>query len=332
MRRIDLLPSTVPTIIVPDEHTAEFRFALSAADQQTDVAYFDRLDEVHVNLALGRLCAIGCRECSATLISRAPGRPLRGSLSAPSIRRKVYAIGAYLAPRLQQRKLAISTMNDDDPLARPVDELAAVIGAIFQGCAEVPIALDRLNLSSSLVPLKGETVIALADRYDEICGCRLVQLQASLLATPVKQNIFAGDGRHLDTMVETLGYYHRRMRAAARRGAVWINYVAVKRGDFGRADRADHLDGIAIVAEALLRHNPAVTLKVTRGSVDGLDGWQPLDMREYARFVQAVQQRWGGQLAIYCPDLSDTLATSYHCGRIQSLGAAPVTETLGLVA
>jgi hypothetical protein len=55
-------------------------------------------------------------------------------------------------------------MNDDAPLTRPVDELAAVIDAIFAGCAAVPLALDRLNLSSSLVPLKHETVLALAGR------------------------------------------------------------------------------------------------------------------------------------------------------------------------
>jgi hypothetical protein len=70
------------------------------------MAYFDRPDEVHVNLALGRLCTIGCRECSATLLGRRLDKPLRGSLRPEAIGRKVEAIAEYLALRLHRRKLS----------------------------------------------------------------------------------------------------------------------------------------------------------------------------------------------------------------------------------
>ena len=319
MHQIELPSGGEPSHILFDQNTALFSFPLSATDQQADVVYFDRPGEVHVNLALGRLCPVGCQECSATLLSRGLVKSLRGNLSPAAIHAKVRSIVANLAPTLAQRKVVISTMNDGDPLSRSPQDLIAVVQSILRGCQDAGLPLDRLNLSSSLIPTRFQTIIHLADHYADAFGTHLVQWQGSLLATHVKRNVFAGDQSALRTMIEALGTYRESMRTATGRGETWINYVAVKRGDFGRADGADRLDTVAKVADMLLHIHPAVRLKITRGMVATLDGWQQLSDDEYAAFVHAVQERWGVQLSIYCPDLAEPLADSYHCGRIQAL-------------
>lgn len=305
-----------------DDVSGSFTFNLSGRDQQHDVVYFDRPGEVHVNLALGRLCTIGCQECSATLLSRGKVGLLRGNLAPATIRQKVQSIVAQLKPMLNGRALVISTMNDGDPLTRPVDDLILVVNTIFDACEAQDVPLDHLNLSSSLVPIKYALVRTLADRYAAAFGTRRVQLQASLLATTVKQNIFAGDGSALVTMLQTLGAYRAQLRAATGHGEVWINYVAVRQGDFGRADNPTCLETIAKVAEPLLDLQPDIQLKITRGSVEGLAGWQQLNEGEYATFVAAVRQRWGDKINIYCPDLAAPTLDSHRCGRIQSLSDA----------
>jgi hypothetical protein len=318
MRQLDLAQSGRVTSSAMDSAVA-FSFPLSTTDRQVDVVYFDRPGEIHVNLALGRLCPIGCPECSATLLNRRLAKAQRGNLSPTAISQKVRSILTNLAPLLTNHMLVISAMNDGDPLSRTPEEVIAVVQTIFRTCQETGVMLDRLNLSSSLIPTKSASIMYLAEHYADAFGTRLVQLQASLLAPHVKQNIYAGDGRYLRVMIETLGAYREAMRAACGRGETWINYVAVKRGDFGRADGADRLATVAKVADALLSSNPAVLLKITRGTVAGLEGWQQLGDDEYAAFVRAVWQRWGAQLSIYCPDWTAAPAEAVRCGRIQRL-------------
>ncbi len=331
MQTIELSAGGDDVFTFATTETAEFSFPLSSTDRQVDVVYFDRPGEVHVNLALGRLCTIGCRECSATMLGRGVPHAMRGNLSAAAVRFKVCGLLRHLAPRIKQQKLVISTMNDGDPLTRTSEDLIAVVHAIMEACEMSGVSLDRLNLSSSLVPIKGQIIADLADRYQEVFGSQVIQLQASLLATSIKRNIFAGDGSLLTRMVESLGYYRDHMRQATGCGETWINYVAVKRGDFGRADTAEQRVGITRVAEALIRANTGVALKITRGTVDDLDGWEQLDEHEYAAFVDAVEQQWGAELAIYCPDRTSVPPESYRCGRIQTRVSVAEVASLNLV-
>jgi hypothetical protein len=317
MQTLPTVPNQMTVHTSPDDQTLSFTFSLTPPDQQIDVVYLDRVHEVHVNLALGRLCTIGCRECSATKIGRMAPAALRGNLSPEAVGQKVRDIVTHLAPMRYGRSLVISTMNDGDPLTRPVDDLIKTVQQIQQVCADKGVLLDRINLSSSLVASKNEKLIELADRYQEAFGSQLVQIQASLLATSVKRNIFAGDISQLAVIAEALNYYREAMRSATGRGEVWVNYVAVKQGDFGRADGADQLESIARVADTLLRAGPQVKLKITRGTVDDLDGWQQLDDDAYEHFIDAVLERWGAQLAIYCPDRRAWPSVQHRCGRIQ---------------
>lgn len=81
--------------------------------------------------------------------------------------------------------------------------------------------------------------------------------------------------------------------AATCQGETWLNYIAVKRGDFGRADGVKPLNSVEVIAEALHHANGMVQLKITRGTVDDFEGWQQLEHDAYAEFVAAVQRRWG---------------------------------------
>ncbi len=317
MQTLPIVPMHTTVDSSPEDQTLAFTFALTAPDQQVDVVYLDRLHEVHINLALGRLCSIGCRECSATKLGRTTPAALRGNLSPEAVGQKVKRMVTHLAPMLYGRPLVISTMNDGDPLTRPVHDLIKTVQQIQRACADEHVLLDRINLSSSLIAAKSEKIIELADRYHTAFGWHLVQIQASLLATSVKRNIFAGDASQLAVIAEALSYYRKAMRAATGRGEVWVNYVAVKQGDFGRADGANQLESIARVAETLRRVAPQVKLKITRGTVDDLDGWQQLDDDDYEHFLEAVLARWGSQLAIYSPDRRGLPSVQHRCGRIQ---------------
>jgi hypothetical protein len=320
MQIIDIHHSQAEAFVRRDGLTGEYSLPLSQSEQQVDVIYFDRPGEVHVNLALGRLCPVGCRECSATLLRRGRIAPLQGNLAPEIVERKVRGIADHLRPTLGGRSVVISAMNDGDPLTRSADEIIDVVAAIVRGCDAASVRLDRVNLSSSLIAYRQQTILELAQRYQAVFGPRLVQIQASLLATRVKQNIFAGDGSALAAIIAALGRYRERMRAAAGRGEVWVNYVAVGRGDYGRADGPTQLESVARVATTLARLDPAVRLKITRGNVDGLQGWRQLGDDEYEGFVAAVRQRWDGVLSIYAPDAAAGAPESHRCGRIQALG------------
>lgn len=317
MQTLPTIPYPTAVVASPDDHTLAFTFALASHDQQKDIAYFDRSHEVHINLALGRLCSVGCRECSATMVGHTVAASARGNLSPEAIGQKMHSIVTYLAPSLHPRSLVVSAMNDGDPLTRSSDDVIETVQQIQRVCSGGRVQLDRVNLSSSLIAARSETIRDLAARYQAVFGAQLVQLQASLLATNLKRNIFAGDGSQLALIAEVLTYYRQAMRAATGRGEVWVNYVAVKCGDFGRSDGPHQLDAVARVAETLCRTAPQVKLKITRGTVDGLDGWEALSDHSYTSFVDAVVARWGRQLAIYSPDRIQSPAIQHRCGRIQ---------------
>lgn len=309
-------------------NTVHVLFSTPDGREQADILYFDRRDEIHVNMALGVLCPIGCVECSATSIRKQLHSPRSLSYSSEEIEQKAYTIAQYVQPRLRERRFVVSAMNDDDPFRRPVEGVVGLVQAVFQGSTRAGVALDRLNLSSSLLATRHGSLIDLADRYESAFGSYLVQFQASLLANNVKHSIFAGDGALLQSIVRALGYYQTKMQAAAGRGMVWINYVAVRRGDFGRTDGPNLLDSIARVADVLATQNPNIVLKITRGTVAHLAGFEELSEADYSAFVHQVQERWGDRLFIYCPDLTGLPPEQYRCGRIQTLTTLLESVTL----
>lgn len=319
MPSLDLQPSYRQHYYIESGSAIEMYFPYGQGQRQADVVYFDRPGEVHVNMALGALCSIGCSECSATQIRRGMQHPVNVSFSPEHLYTKAVAVAKQLRPLIGGRRLVISTMNDDDPFRRTVDGIAAVVDAIMEGCAQGGILLDRINLSSSLLATRYQSLIALADRYAELFGHRVVQIQASLLANNVKRDIFCGQGELLLRIVMALEHYLRVMRAATGQGSVWINYVAVRRGDFGRADGPERLDGIARIADVLTQFAPQITLKITRGTVPNLPEFEQLPDDEYAEFVEQVHAHWGHALNIYCPDAHLTTPENCRCGRIQNL-------------
>jgi hypothetical protein len=147
MRQLDLVPNGALTSSMLDCAIA-FSFPLSPTDRQVDVVYFDRPGEIHVNLALGRLCPIGCPECSATLLNQRLAKALSGNLSPAAISQKVRSILTNLTPLLTNHSLVISGMNDGDPLSRTPEEVIAIVQGIFRTCEEMGVMLDRLNLET----------------------------------------------------------------------------------------------------------------------------------------------------------------------------------------